>query len=61
MGWVKTNVDAAVDIDRGFVGYGVVYRDSDGEVLTVGVDQANFSDDVAIAEGQTISLWYLSN
>lgn len=54
LGWYKLNMDAAVDIANGRVGYGVVICNSDGHVMAVRVDQSVFSDDVDIAKAEAL-------
>ena len=52
--WYKLNVDAVVDKENGKVGYCDVIRNSNGQVMVVGVDRGFFSNDVDIAEAKAL-------
>lgn len=50
LGWCKLNMDVAMDKVNGRMGYVARISNSTGEVMTVGVDQGVFTDDVDIPE-----------
>ena len=52
--WYKANVDAAIDNQRQRVGFGVVVRNDNGDIVAATIKLSSFNGEVSFAEAEAI-------